>query len=355
MDNWRRARVYRLAAVAAALLLLSNLVAMLVGAPAAKAFSRDGLPVEYLDVYSPSMGRNIRVEFQAGGAPAPTPVDPAAPPAGVPGVAPPAGTPAMAPMSKAVYLLDGLRAQDDYSGWDINTPAFEWFYQSGVAVVMPVGGQSSFYSDWYKPSSSNKQGYTYKWETFLTSELPQYLAATKQVSPTGNGVVGLSMSGGAALILSAFHPQQFIYAASLSGFLNPSALFMQQAIRVAMLDAGGYSVDDMWGAPWDSAWQRNDPVKQAATIARNGTRLWIYCAPGGQTELDDPASPGVALSANTLESLALRSNKDFQTAYTQAGGRNATFNFPPSGNHSWPYWGSQLTALKADLIATISR
>ena len=52
-----------------------------------------------------------------------------------------------------------MRAQDDYNGWDINTPAFEWFYQSGVSVVMPVGGQSSFYTDWYSPSSFNNQAY----------------------------------------------------------------------------------------------------------------------------------------------------------------------------------------------------
>ena len=185
--------------------------------------------------------------------------------------------------------------------------------------------------------------------------MPQWLAANKTVSTTGNGVVGLSMSGGAALILSAYHPQQFIYAASLSGFLNPSALVMQQAIRVAMLDAGGYNVDDMWGAPWDAAWKRNDPVKQAATIARNGTRLWIYCAPGGQTDLDQGTDPNQSFSANSLESLGIKSNKDFQAAYVQAGGANATFNFPPSGNHSWPYWGAQLTALKPDLIATINR
>ena len=51
----------------------------------------------------------------------------------------------------------------------------------------------------------------------------------------------------------------------------------------AMGDAGGFNPDDMWGAPWDPAWKRNDPVKQAATIAKNGTRLWIYCAPGGRT------------------------------------------------------------------------
>jgi len=335
-----RAVCQRLAAAIAAVLMMATVTAVAGGAPRASAFSREGLPVEYLDVYSAAMGRNIRVEFQNGAAAAPPAPDaPAAP----------------AAPTKAVYLLDGLRAQDDYSGWDINTPAFEWFYGSGISVVMPVGGQSSFYSDWYKPSSFNKQPYTYKWETFLTSELPLWLAANKMVSPTGNGVVGLSMSGGAALILSAYHPQQFIYAASLSGFLNPSALVMQQAIRVAMLDAGGYNVDDMWGAPWDSAWKRNDPVKQAATIARNGTRLWIYCAPGGQTDLDQGADPNQAFSANSLESLAIKSNKDFQAAYVKAGGANATFNFPPSGNHSWPYWGAQLTALKPDLIATINR
>ena len=33
---------------------------------------------------------------------------------------------------------------------------------------MPVGGQSSFYTDWYKPASRGKAGFTYKWETFLT-------------------------------------------------------------------------------------------------------------------------------------------------------------------------------------------
>ena len=333
-----RAVCQRLAAVTAAVVMMATMAAVTGSTPRASAFSREGLPVEYLDVYSAAMGHNIHVEFQNGVAP-PAPDVPAAP----------------AAPTKAVYLLDGLRAQDDYSGWDVNTPAFEWFYGSGVSVVMPVGGQSSFYSDWYKPSSFNKQPYTYNWETFLTSELPHWLAANKTVSTTGNGVVGLSMSRGAALILSAYHPQQFIYAASLSGFLNPSALVMQQAIRVAMLDAGGYNVDDMWGAPWDSAWTRNDPVKQAATIARNGTRLWIYCAPGGQTDLDQGADPNQSFSANSLESLAIKSNKDFQAAYVQAGGANATFNFPPSGNHSWPYWGAQLTALKPDLIATINR
>ena len=327
----------RAIAASAAVLTLPAIAIVSNVTPTAGAFSREGLPVEYLDVYSASMGRNIRVQFQ----PATTPAPP-----GAPAPAVPAG-------AKAVYLLDGLRARDDYNGWDIETPAFEWFLDSGVATVMPVGGQSSFYTDWYSPSTFNSQPYTYKWETFLTSELPAWLAANKQVSTTGNGVVGLSMSGGPALILSAYHPQQFRYAASLSGFLNPSALFMQQAIRVAMLDAGGFNVDNMWGAPWDNAWKRNDPIRQVSRIVANGTRLWVYCAPGGTTPLDVNADPNQAFNANSLESMALKSNLDFEKAYQEAGGANATFQFPPAGNHAWPYWGAQLQALKPDLIATL--
>jgi diacylglycerol O-acyltransferase / trehalose O-mycolyltransferase / mycolyltransferase Ag85 len=320
MNGWSDHEMRRMLVALAAMLTLSGLAAA-ISPPAAQAFSREGLPVEYLDVYSSAMGRSVRVEFQPGAA-----------------------------GGKSVYLLDGLRAQDDYSGWDINTPAFEWFDGTGVSVVMPVGGQSSFYTDWYSPSSFNNQTYTYKWETFLTAELPAWLSTNKAVSTTGNGVVGLSMSGGAALILSAYHPGQFTYAASLSGFLNPSAVFMQQAIRVAMLDAGGYNVDNMWGPPWDPSWKRNDPVRQVSRIVANGTRLWIYCAPG----LIAGADPAQALNADGLEGIAFTSNKDFQAAYMKAGGSNATFQFPAAGNHAWPYWAAQLQSLKSDLIRTLN-
>ena len=145
----------RLAIAAVGAALLSGLVGVVGGSATAGAFSKPGLPVEYLQVPSPSMGRDIKVQFQGGG-------------------------------PHAVYLLDGLRAQDDYNGWDINTPAFEEFYQSGVSVIMPVGGQSSFYTNWYQPSQGNGQNYTYKWETFLTQEMPTWLQANKQVSPFGN-------------------------------------------------------------------------------------------------------------------------------------------------------------------------
>ena len=89
---------------------------------------------------------------------------------------------AAAPNSPAVYLLDGLRAQDDFNGWDINTQAFEWYHDSGLSIVMPVGGQSSFYTDWYSPACGKAGCQTYKWETFLTQELPAYLAVQQAAS-----------------------------------------------------------------------------------------------------------------------------------------------------------------------------
>src|SRR6202453_3375454 len=162
----------RLALGAAAAALLPGLISVVGQTADAGAFSRPGLPVEYLQVPSASMGRNIKIQFQSGGNNSP-----------------------------AVYLLDGLRAQDDYNGWDINTPAFDWYYQSGLSIVMPVGGQSSFYSDWYNPACGKSGCSTYKWETFLTSELPGYLASQKSVKATGSAAVGISMAGASSMHL----------------------------------------------------------------------------------------------------------------------------------------------------------
>ncbi|BBX24761.1 diacylglycerol acyltransferase/mycolyltransferase Ag85C [Mycolicibacter terrae] len=303
----------RLMVAAVGAVLLSGLVGVVGGSGDASAFSRPGLPVEYLQVPSPSMGRDIKVQFQPGGA-------------------------------HAVYLLDGLRAQDDFNGWDINTPAFEEYYQSGLSVIMPVGGQSSFYSDWYQPSQGNGQNYTYKWETFLTRELPTWMQANKSVAPNGNAVVGLSMAGGSALILAAYYPQQFPYAAALSGFLNPSEGWWPTLIGLAMNDAGGYNANSMWGPSSDPAWKRNDAMVQIPRLVANRTRIWVYCGNGTPNDLG-----GNNMPAKFLESLTLRTNQTFQQNYIAAGGNNGVFNFPAEGTHDWPYWNQQLVAMKPDI------
>jgi diacylglycerol O-acyltransferase/trehalose O-mycolyltransferase len=259
------------------------------------------------------MGRDIKVEFQPGG-------------------------------THAVYLLDGLRARDDWNGWDIETAAFEWYNNSGLSVVMPVGGMSSFYADWYQPAVGNGGTWTYKWETFLTSELPSWLSANKNISPTGNAAVGISMSGSAALILAAYHPNNFIWAGSLSALLDPSQGMGPFLIGISMNDSGGFKSDAMWGPSSDPAWARNDPTLQIPTLVSNNTRLWIYAGNGQPNELG-----GGDLPATFLEGVIRGSNIKFQDKYTAAGGKNAVFNFPANGTHSWGYWGQQLQAMKPDL------
>lgn len=320
VDRTFRALTHAVAMLSVA--VLPTFAAMVIQAPTAAAYSRSGLPVEELDVPSPSMGRDIRIEFQGGG-------------------------------PHAVYLLDGLRAQDDASGWNINTAAFEWFYQSGISVVMPVGGQSSFYSDWYQPATGSSGTLTYKWETFLTQELPAWLAANKAQDPYRNAVVGLSMSGSAALTMAIWHPSQFIFAGSLSGYLNPSQGLWPTLIGISMKDAGGYNAMNMWGPTSDPAWRRNDPMVNINTLVANGTALWIYCGNGALSDLDGSGDFGTQFSAQYLENITLATNKEFQEKYVAAGGRNAIFAFPQNGTHSWGYWGSQLQTMKPDLLRVL--
>ncbi|OBB70911.1 esterase family protein [Mycobacterium sp. 852014-52144_SCH5372336] len=312
----RRATRWAAATVAAAML-----PALAAGgaSPTAQAFSDPSLPIEHLEVPSAAMNRTVRVEFLGAGDDSP-----------------------------ALYLLDSMEAGDELNGWDINTQAFDWYDGSGISVVMPVGGKSSFYSDWYAPAVGNGTTYTYKWETFLTQELPVWLASNKGVRPTRNAVVGFSMGGSAALILAAYHPQLFSYAGSLSGFLNLSAPNGPGQVRVAQMWNGGFDPAAMWGPPGDPAWARNDPTVQAGRLAANGTRVWIYCGDGTLTDpaLTNPDAPIAGLGF--LEGFAIESNRAFVDAYIAAGGNNGVFNFP-AGIHSWGYAGQQLQQMKPDI------
>jgi diacylglycerol O-acyltransferase / trehalose O-mycolyltransferase len=162
-------------------------------------------------------------------------------------------------------------------------------------------------------------------------------------------VVGLSMSGSAALSLAAYHPGDFKYAGSMSGFEHLSDGIWPTLVGVAMRDAGGFDATAMWGPGGGPDWQRNDPTLQAGRLVSNGTRIWVYTGNGTPNELG-----GADLPATFLEGLTKDSNLAFQNAYTSAGGSNATFNFPPNGTHSWGYWSAQLDAMKPDIIQTIA-
>ncbi|MEV6068430.1 alpha/beta hydrolase family protein [Nocardia sp. NPDC052001] len=283
--------------------------------------------------------------------------------------------------NRVVYALDGQRATELLNGWENDTNVPEILAAWNINVVMPVGGESSFYADWNSPSSffgipagagssaantgsgatealggGPGKSYRYDWETFLTDQLRWALRDRLGFNPYRNGVFGLSMGGSAALTLAAYHPDQFSYAGSYSGYLNISAPGMRELIRAAMIDAGGYNVDSM-APPWGDRWLRMDPFVFAPTLIANNTRLWIAAGSGTPMpqDLDIPlgAAADRLVRGSPLEALALANTRAFQIRMDTLGARNVVYSFPPAGLHAWTNWQDEAYRMIPDMSANI--
>src|SRR5882757_7117760 len=186
-------------------------VAMATGLWAASPTTAKAEGVEYLMVPSAAMGRDIPVAFQGGG-------------------------------PHAVFLLDAFNAAPDVSNWVTAGNAMNTLAGRGISVAAPAGGAWSMYTDWEADGSK-------QWDTFLSQELPDWLAANTGLAPTGHGVVGAAQGGYGAMALAAFHPDRFGYAGSMSGFLYPSSTTYNGAILAGLQQFGGVDGNRMWGAP----------------------------------------------------------------------------------------------------------
>lgn len=237
-----------------------------------------------------------------------------------------------------LLMLDGLRARDDSSGWTINTDIADFFADKNVNVVLPIGGQSSFYTDWEEPDN----GRDYQWETFLTEELPPILHNDWRTGSDKAGVAGLSMGGTAAMMLAERHPDMFDFAGSYSGILSTTSLGMPQALQFAMLDAGGYHSQNMWGPPSDPRWAEQDPAQHVEQL--EGDSIYISSGNGMEGRYDQPSGvPGVStnIAGMGLEILARLTSENFATRLNKKG-IEANVVYRPSGTHSWPYWQFEL-------------
>ncbi len=271
------------------------------------AQARAQAPVEYLMVPSAAMGRDIPVAFQGGG-------------------------------PHAVVLLDAFNAAPDVSNWVTAGSAMNTLAGKGISVAAPASGAWSLYTDWERDGSR-------QWETFLSQELPDYLAATKGLAPGGHGIVGAAQGGTGALMMAAFHPDRFRYAGSLSGFLTPSATTLNGAIAAGLAQFGGVNTQAMWGAAQLGRWKWHDPDVHSQLLVDNDTRLWVY-SPTTLICSDPAAMIGYCDQAQG-------SNRSFYTHYRSVGGHNGHFDFPTGGEHDWSSWGPQLAAMSGDLVAAI--
>ncbi|MFE2995424.1 alpha/beta hydrolase [Nocardia sp. NPDC059246] len=279
---------------------------------------------------------------------------------------------------RVVYLLDGERAQNDYNGWEIHTSIPAALAKFNINVVMPVGGESSFYQDWDAPSSfgganpdaslfpsrdsgsavagwdeTSGKSYTYQWETFLSQNLRNALRDRLGFSDSRNGIFGLSSGGSAALLMAAYHPGQFNYAGSLSGYLYMSAPGMRDALRLALLAAGGYNIDSM-AAAGSAKWQRMDPYGFVQQLIDNNTRLYIAAGSAVPAQ-QDLSSADAVIQGMPLEGIALANTKAFQSRLQSLGYDNVSYDFPSIGVHNWGNWEQVANRMLPDIAQHIGK
>jgi S-formylglutathione hydrolase FrmB len=262
---------------------------------------------ETLMVPSGAMGRSIPVAFLAGG-------------------------------PHAVYLLDPFDAGPDVSNWVTAGNGMNTMAGKGVSVVAPAGGAYSMYTNWEQDGSK-------QWDTFLSSELPDWLAANKGLAPGGHAAVGASQGGYAAMALAAFHPDRFGFAGSLSGFLYPSNTTTNGSILAGLQQFGGVDGNGMWGPPQAGRWKWHDPWVHASLLAQNNTRVWVW----SPTTMD--ASDPAAMIGQAGE--AMGTSRMFYQQYRSVGGHNGHFDFPGGGDNGWGSWSGQLGAMSGDIVGAI--
>ncbi|WP_448852614.1 alpha/beta hydrolase-fold protein [Corynebacterium sp. 335C] len=239
-----------------------------------------------------------------------------------------------------VWHLDGMRATEDGSGWTRETTIDEFYADKNVMVVMPVGGESSFYTDW----EQGDNGKMYKWETFLIQEMIPVL----QQGWRANGdraITGLSMGGTAAMNLAQHHPDLFRFVASFSGYLDTTSPGMPAAIAAAMDEAGGYDATKMWGPFGSSRWKENDPKLHVERFKGMGVYVSAGNGNAGQWDTErskydrtKPANP----AGWGLELISRMTTETFVQVARRAD-VPVTVQFRDSGTHSWPYWQFETT------------
>lgn len=238
---------------------------------------------------------------------------------------------------RTVIMLDGMRAQYNLSGWEINTNVQD-LVRRGINVVEPIGGPASFYTDWDAPSNFNGQQARYRWGCVIDNRLVPALRARGFAGKNGKyAIMGLSMGGNAALAHAAQRRDLYYAAASLSGYNFLTAPGMRTALRVAMLDVAPqpWNIDAMWGPPWSPRWSQNDPMMLINRMG--GLKLYLGSGNGFFGNHNAPGNFVDDFTKGTpLEMLSLSQTVAFDAA-ARLQGLNPMTRYS-NGTHAWGYW-----------------
>lgn len=258
-----------------------------------------------------------------------------------------------------LLLLHG--AGDGSETWVENTDVEEFVAElcavdadACPVLVMPDGGgkhsETGWYTDWHDGSR--------QWETFHISVVLPWVRDHLAVAPCRDStlIAGLSMGGFGSFSYAARHPDQFVAAASFSGFLDsrPAPPLSTVGFQVAQDNGLGAPTEQMFGPAGllteQDGWAEHNPtdLARAGAFDAYGGNLWLATGSGtvGGPAGEEPDNAG----SYALEAFIFELNQNFRLAMAQAG---STFHDQSylGGNHAWPYWQLALRTALPEMLA----
>ncbi len=210
---------------------------------------------------------------------------------------------------KVVYLLHGKG--EDFRIWSIATPIAQ-LAAKGYVLVMPDGRASYFMNSATRPGD--------RYEDFMTHDLiadaERGLPAPPK--PQDRAIIGNSMGGFAAIVLSFKHPGLYGFAGALSPPVEvPSRPFTVRRLQQSL------SYRAIFGPVGSASRRGNDPFVLARSVDPNVTPF-LYLSVGDHEGLREP----VTQFEDILQ--ARHIPHEFQLE---------------SGSHNWQQWNHELPLL----------
>ena len=212
-----------------------------------------------------------------------------------------------------LYLLHGLAGH--YDNWLSKTKLKEYAAQYQMIIVTPEGNDG-----WYTDSATVP---TDKYESYIIEELiPDVESRYRTIREReGRAIAGLSMGGYGALKFGVKYPEKFIFAASISGALDPAVRSDTNPRNIWSFLRP--SVMQTFGAP-------DNPVRAA-----NDLHKLVRDLPSERIA----SLPFLYLDCGTEDSF-ITTNREMATIFLERKIRHEFRELP--GTHSWAYWDSQV-------------
>ena len=239
-----------------------------------------------------------------------------------------------------LFLLHG--GFGAYSDWTTAGQAEALTAPYDLITVMPEDGKGGWYADWYNGGNGGPP----MWETYDIDQLIPWVDAHFRTigDRGGRAVAGLSTGGFGAMSLAARNPDEFVFAASVSGAVDIVGNAAVAGVIGAEAIADGGDFDDPFGNRETDAiiWRVHNPVDLAANLRH--TELSIFYGNGGPGPLDPPGD-----DTDLIEQQVGLMNETFRRRLDDLGVRYASDAYGP-GTHSWGYWRRDLAETLPEMM-----